>query len=262
MKIAVLGANGFVGRSLANHFETRYNVVRATRQHTDLLSAEAVRNLLDQSYYDLVINAAAVMRDNTGIADTHNNLGIFMNFFAYPRFGKFINLASGAEYDRTRDINCADPTEILTHLPQDSYGCGQNIKSRLVLERNNFYNLRIFNCFGTGESSARLFPRLLSAGKTFEIRDDRFFDYFSIQDLCRVVESFAQNNFAVRDVNCVYEQKHRISEVADLFCTIKNINTTLEIVSTSTNNYTGSAAPLSSLGLALRGLEQGFKDYE
>lgn len=263
MKIAVLGANGFVGSSLTKFLSTKYEVVPVTRKTVDLLNPDQVKSYLEQQKFDVIINAAAVMTDNAALADTRNNLGIFMNFHSNAHlFKKFINLASGAEYDRTQDINNADESLIFERIPQDSYGFGQNIKSRLAVQTPGFYNLRIFNCFGTGEIETRIFPVFLKKKSKFEINDDRYFDYFSIQDLCKVVDSFVINDHVVYDVNCVYMNKYKISEAIARFAEIRGIKSNFVINSTSKNNYTGSGKKLNSLGIELDGLEKGFKDYE
>jgi nucleoside-diphosphate-sugar epimerase len=262
MKIAVLGANGFVGSNLVSHLLCNHLVTMVTRQTVNLLNPAAVKQFLEIQQFDIVINAAAIMTDKTVLADTRNNLGIFMNFYNNSHlFKKFINLASGAEYDRATNIDCVDESEIFNRLPADSYGFGQNIKSRLSVEKPGFYNLRIFNCFGPGEIQTRIFPKLLKSKTKFEITDDRYFDYFSIRDLCRVVDSFVTEDHVVYDVNCVYKDKHKISQAAELFAAVKQLKREIIVTSTSENNYTGSHINLYSLNLRLDGLEKGFKEY-
>lgn len=263
-KIAVLGAKGFVGSNLVHHLSKHNTVFPVTRTTIDLLDAGQVADFLKEQQFDIVINAAAVMTDNSAVTDTRNNLGIFMNFYHNRTyFKKFINLASGAEYDRSKNIDYAKEETITNCLPGDSYGFGQNMKSRISAETPGFYNLRIFNCFGKGEPQTRIFPKLLTdTSNAFTISDDRYFDYFCIQDLCTVVEHFVDNNELVYDVNCVYKNKYKISEVTKMFLTLHKINKKIIIESTSDNNYTGSGERLSDLELPLIGLEQGLKNYE
>ena len=93
--------------------------------------------------------AAAMMTNDDGIIDARNNFGMFMNFYDNRSlFGKFINTASGAEFDRTTNIDNVSESEIFNRMPRDSYGWGQNMKSRICAQTDNFYNIRIFNCFG------------------------------------------------------------------------------------------------------------------
>lgn len=263
MKIAVLGAKGFVGSNIVKFLSTKHNVVPVTRKTVDLLDPDKVKTFLEKEKFDVVVNAAAVMTDEHAFSDTRNNLGIFMNFYNNAKlFNKFINLASGAEYDRTRNIDKADESLIFERMPHDSYGYGQNIKSRLATEKPGFYNLRIFNCFGKGESSTRVFPTFIAKKADFEIVGDRYFDFFSIQDLCKVVDSFVENNHVIYDVNCVYMKKYKISEIVRLFAQVRGLQPDFKVFSESQNNYTGSGEKLNSLGIELEGLEKGFRDYE
>ena len=263
-KTAGLGAKGFVGSNLVRHLSQHNTVFPVTRATIDLLDADQVAEFLKEQQFDIVINAAAVMTDNSAVTDTRNNLGIFMNFYHNRKyFKKFINLASGAEYDRSKNIEDAEEETIANCLPTDSYGFGQNMKSRISAETPGFYNLRIFNCFGKGEPNTRIFPKLLTDTLDgFAISNDRYFDYFCIQDLCTVVEHFVDNTELVYDVNCVYKNKYKISEVAKMFLTLHKIDKEIIIESTSDNNYTGSGTKLAALELPLLGLVQGLKNYE
>jgi GDP-L-fucose synthase len=261
MKIAVLGANGFVGRNLAEHLEQTHEVVRVTRQTLDLIDPVAVHMFLKENMFDIVLNCAAVMTNNESIDDARNNLGLFMNFYANSNFfKKFINMASGAEFDRSNSIDYAPEGLIFSKQPKDSYGWGQNIKSRMCAQSMNYYNIRIFNCFGPGEQPTRLLSKYNREGQ-IEISNDRYFDYFSIQDLKKVVQHCIENDWPINDVNAVYERKYKISEIIIKYDRIHNRLPKLEIISTSENNYTGDSSALNSLGIELDGLEKGLEQY-
>ena len=261
MKIAVLGANGFVGRNLARHLINNHHVTPVTRDILDMLNPNAVTMFLKEGTFDVIINCAAIMTNDESLNDARNNLGIFMNFYNNRElFGKFINTASGAEFDRSTNIDCVIESDIFNHMPKDSYGWGQNLKARLSAKTDNFYNIRIFNCFGYGELETRLFSRFLKQGH-IEISNDRYFDYFSINDLCKVVDYYIKQTLPISDVNAVYENKIKISEALELFCKVCNIEPTFKVISTSFNNYTGSSLGLKTLGIELDGLEKGFGDY-
>jgi nucleoside-diphosphate-sugar epimerase len=261
MKIAVLGSRGFVGRNIASHLGMSHDVTGVTRDTINMLDPIAVKKFLEDNLFDVIINCAAVMTNDETLHDARNNLGMFMNFYNNGElFGKFINTASGAEFDRTMNIDMMLESAIFNRMPSDSYGWGQNIKSRLCVDKDNFYNIRIFNCFGYGELDSRIFPRLIRQ-KQMEITNDRYFDYFSIQDLCKVVEHCIDNDWPIKDVNAVYPDKHKISQVLSLFCKVKNLQPNLKIVSEGLNNYTGSGLSLQTLGIKLDGLEKGIRDY-
>jgi nucleoside-diphosphate-sugar epimerase len=261
MKIAVIGARGFVGSNVARHLSNSHTVVPVTRNTLDLLDPIAVKDFLKREMFDVVVNCAAVMTDNNSIHDARNNLGMFMNFYQNSNyFGKFINTGSGAEFDRTLDINSILESQLFSRMPKDSYGWGQNIKSRLCYDKKDFYTIRIFNCFGTGEPDTRIFPRLLREG-SLEISNDRYFDYFSIQDLNKVIDHCIEYTWSNKDVNAVYEQKYKISEVIDKFCKVNQLDPNFKVVSTNNNNYTGSGHLLSTMSINLDGLEKGLKEY-
>ena len=254
MKIAILGSNGFVGGSLSQALKHKHTIIDVSRQTLDLLDSADVTEWLGKNKFDVIINAAAVM--NNTHTDTHNNLGLFMNFFNAPDlFGRFINLGTGAEFDRRTSIDNAAEEDIFKVLPADSYGFGQNIKSRLCYERDNFYTLRIFNCFGTNEADTRILKR-----SEFKITD-RYFDYFGIDDLITVVEHYLTADNLPKDINCVYENKIRVSDFVKLYCKLKNDTRNIDIVEGIDINYTGSAKKLSKLKLNLLGVEKCLINY-
>jgi GDP-L-fucose synthase len=262
MRIAVLGANGFVGSSIFKYFSKDNFVIPFTRNNINMLDPVQVANSLKGSNYDVIINCASHTSGISSFNDVRNDLGLFMNFYnSSDLFGKFINISSGAEFDRARDLFNTKEVELFDRLPSDSYGFSQNVKSRLCSEKDNFYNLRIFNCFGNGEISTRIFPRYLARSGSLEITNDRYFDYFCIQDLCTVVKEFAINNQLVKDVNCVYKEKFKISQVLEKFCQVNNLPSEFNVTSNSSTNYTGSGELLDSLKFDLIGLENGLASY-
>jgi nucleoside-diphosphate-sugar epimerase len=263
MKIAVLGSNGFVGSNLTNYLNNFYDVNAINRKSLDLLSHDEVKKYLEKNCFDVIINCATTMiEDQTSLVDTRNNLSLFMNFFNNSNlFGKFINLGSAAEYDRLQNIENIEEEQIFNRLPIDSYGYGQNIKTRLCYEKGNFFGLKIFNCFGKGEKETRVFPRMLTQ-KNFTI-SDRYFDFFYIKDLCTVVDHHIKGLIPLecKDINCVYQEKVKISEACKKFIKAQRLKTELIFEKESNISYTGSGTKLQKLNLPLLGLEKGMEDY-
>jgi len=260
MKIGIIGANGFIGGRLYRHFAPKYSVTAITRQTVDLLDFYQLQSYLIAHKFDCLILSASTMKNET--SDLKNNLGIITNLLLNrSKFGKLINLASGAEYDRQRDINKFDETELFNSIPIDYYGLSQNLRSRICLSTPNFYNLRIFNCFGLNEIKTRIFPKFILAENEFTIYNDRYFDYFSIQDLGIVIDHYICNDKIYKDINCVYKEKYLISEVLTKFKEIHQISTSINVSNTVSNNYTGDGTKLANMHLDIAGLEHGLKNY-
>ena len=226
MKIAVVGSNGFIGRNILSALKIKgHEVESLNRDNIDLLNPSSVKLWLTVNRPNIIINCAAIMKDNNSINDCRNNLAIFINFFNNAHlFDKFIDTGSGAEFDRTTNIENISVNNLFDCIPFDSYGFGQNIKSRMCRERDNFYTLRIFNCFGRGELNTRIIPKFLASNTTFKIINDRYFDYFGIQDLITVVNHYVENKVLCNDINTVYMNKVKISEMLYLYCKVHNID--------------------------------------
>jgi GDP-L-fucose synthase len=256
MKIAVLGANGFIGQVICKHFESRgYEVHALTRSNIDLTDFTAVSNWLKTVQPDSVVNCATAM--NTDVYDNvykdiRNNVSIFLNFYNNSKyFNKFINVGSGAEFDRTKNIESALETDIMLSMPNDSYGFSKNIISRAVLEHDKFYTLRLFGCFHRSEPNFRLFKRVAN-GEAVSIIDKQF-DYFSAQDFCTVLEHYVNNQAEHKDINCVYKEKLYLSQVLSKLRPVA-------IIGQDALNYTGNGDRLASLNLPLLGLEESIKE--
>lgn len=262
MKIALLGSRGFIGSNIVHRYKDLHELHLPTRDTIDLLDSDQVKKYLKQHNFDVVINCAASFGDQSLLADTRNNLGIFLNFYHHSDlFGKFINTGSGAEFDLSTDINCADEDSIFDCIPNDSYGFGHNVKSRMCRNKENFYTLRIFGCFGKNEKSSRLFSKLTYVKDTFMIDQDRYFDYISVHDLITILDYYVYNNCKIKDVNCVYKEKLLLSEVVNKFKEAHNLSTELRTSSRHSKNYTGNSYLLESLGIPLDGLDHGIKNY-
>jgi len=267
MKIAVLGANGYLGKFLVNSLlADNYNVLPVTRETLILTNYSEVNRWLEVNKPNVVINCATAVsitdvRDNKiNYDDLRNNINIFLNFYNNDNlFDRFINIGSGAEFDKSIDITNAQESDILTSQPIESYGYSKNLISRLVLEKDKFCTLRLFGCFGSTESSIRLFPQLKT--KSLINIEDRQFDYFSVRDFYNVIRHYLNNKIIYKDINCVYKEKYWLREIVEIFKHHHNLPAVITVTSTG-KNYTGNGDRLSYLNLKLNGLEKSIKEYE
>lgn len=258
MKVAVLGANGFLGKFLASQLNKKgYIVYPVTRNELDLTNFLSVTNWLENIKPNAIVNCA--ISSNIDINsfvcnDVQNNLNIFLNFYTNSHnFDKFFNIGSGAELDRRYNIHTASELDIFTAQPKDSYGYSKNVISKLSTQNEKFYTLRLFGCFHISEPKFRLFNRVAS-GEKVKITD-RQFDYFSAYDFFTVLDYLLNNDSLYKDFNCVYEDKLYLSQI------LNKLNP-VEVVEKTTYNYTGLGKRLSDLNLKLLGLDKSIEAYK
>ena len=139
MKILITGTNGYIGKSLTKKLKDKYKIVALTRQLVDLTNYQDVHNFFKDKYFDVVIHCAVVggsrLKEDTW-NDLDTNLIMYYNLLqCRSHFNKFIHLGSGAEI----------------FLKETPYGLSKHIIRKSVLEKNNFFNIRIFGVFDENE---------------------------------------------------------------------------------------------------------------
>ena len=109
--VAILGARGFVGKSLNKYLDGRYNVLPITRADFNLLDSDAVKSFLQKKKIDVVINCANQGGSRKTGYDSEksdvigNNLKMFFNIEkCLTKDMKLINFGSGAQYNKARDL--------------------------------------------------------------------------------------------------------------------------------------------------------------
>jgi nucleoside-diphosphate-sugar epimerase len=264
MRIAILGANGYLGSYLLEHLVHNHYIIPVTRDTVNLSSYNDVDNWLEKEHPNVIINAATsgggARVNDINYTDVQTDLGIFFNFYNNPKCPRYINIGSGAEFDRRTVIHNVKEENIVYCHPLESYGFTKNIIARAVLNRNNFYTLRLFGCFDSSEPNIRLFKRFL-AGKISGV-EDKIFDYISAEDFARIVEYYCNTEQPeFNDINCVYYEKYLISDYLKMINTYRKTEIPFTITNKVWGYYTGSGKKLAKLNLKLKGLEEGLKNY-
>lgn len=259
-KVSVIGSSGFLGNFISNNLK-EFEIIRITRNNLDLLNFKSVRKWLEETNPDVIINCAIAGGNNrtsdlnkANLSDAQNNLVAFLNFYNNSDLvKKYINIGSGAEFDVRNNIDCFEESQIFNHIPDESYGFSKNIISRLIYEKSQYYTIRLFGCFDSTEAETRLFKKVLN--KKIENYLDRKFDYISAKDFLKVLKHFILNDNLPKDINCVYSEKKKLSEILSFFKT--------EVISTDIDNrnYTGDSKNIQSLNINFDGLEKGIEEY-
>ena len=257
MNILVTGGSGFIGSCVSNFLKehTFHIIYSPGRKELDVLNLECLRDYINSKKINLVIHTAITGGRRTSVDNAevfYKNILMFENLLAaiHPDI-KIINIGSGSEFDKRRDLTNTKEVELGNFVPIDYYGFSKYVIAKKIGEYENIVNLRIFNCFGINEVPNKFIMNAMK-NKKIVIDIDKYMDFFYIEDLCKVVQyyiNFPSFNRLIRDINCVYMQKYMLSDIAKIIGTP-------EIVIEKTNglNYTGDGEILNDLRLPFFGL--------
>jgi UDP-glucose 4-epimerase len=263
-KVCILGSTGLVGKTLVENLSKSYELHTPTRATLDLMDTSAVLAYFDQNRFDVVINCAADTRTQMVVSPEVlcNNVGIFTNLFAARNsYKRLINFGSGAEFDRVTTIHNTKEEELFLNFPTDIYGMSKSVCSRIACNTENMYTLRLFGVFGPNDPPRRLL-KLVESGEPLSL-DDKYFDYYYVNDVVPVVEYYIDTEFPkYKDINLVYKEKTLISYFVHTFCEIHNLSKhNIKVNTQSSMDYTGNGDKLAELNLPLQGMEEGLKKY-
>lgn len=196
MSICVLGADGFIGRNLVKDLGVRgYG-----RRDVDLLDSKAVNAFFDSHTFDVVVHCAAVggsrlKKDEPDVF--FKNVMMFENVARHAsKFKRFIWFSSGAAL----------------HAPESPYGFSKVVCEKLARFVPNCQVLRLYGCYGVDEPPTRFISSCLR-GLT-HIEENRYFDFFWVGDIHKVVTNFKTCDGKVRDL--VYKTKWKLFDVAKM----------------------------------------------
>ena len=260
----IVGAEGFIGSFLSDKFSSTYNIYKITKGSIDVLDVDCVYKFLKENNFDIILNCLTFGgKQQVNVVDhkiLKDNLTLFNNFLLNSdKFSHFINIGSGSEFDTSSNINNALEIDIFNSTPKQSYSFSKNLIARSIFYNNKFTTLRLFGCFGSHEPDIRLLKKYIVNGSVDIV--DRFFDFISIQDFSAILQYVLGERITSFDVNCVYDEKIKLSLFLSKYDQALNKKSTFNISGVSDLNYTGDSTKLSSLQLNLLGLEGSFKKH-
>ncbi len=270
MRILITGASGFIGKYLKTYLSNNHEVLAPSSAELDLTNTCLVNKFFEHQQFDAVIHTAIRGRNNVQDVSSeiaNDIVSMFVNLISNRQHYKtLINFGSGAEFGLDRSIDTSAEDDILTVIPIEGYGLGKNIVARTIQGIPNFYNLRVFSCFDPSEDANRLitkFKKICEQDGIFELAQNRYVDFVSLQDIATVVNAALNNQLAYTDINIVYQNKLLLSDLLSTYCQIHNIDTKhLVITGTSNKHYTGNGDRLASLNLNLEGIRPTLKRYK
>lgn len=193
MKILITGSNGFIGKNIKEHFQTKFNEIFAPKRgELNLLDNNAVESYIKTNNFDVIIHCCVTL---TSIEE---NLEMYFNIERLSdSFGKLICIGSGAEFDGKNYLPKMGEDYFNKYIPlkSDIYGYSKyEIAKDILKKKRNIYNLRVFGIFGKYEDYRR---RLISnnickllCGQNIVLNKNGCFDYMYVNDFSKIVEMF------------------------------------------------------------------------
>ena len=259
MKILITGGNGVIGKFLTKKLKD-HDVYVPTRQVVDFTNREQVDLLFSShNHFDLVIHCAAIggsrlYKDGSDVLD--DNLKMYYNILHHKnRYDKFITFGSGAEM----------------HSSDTSYGLSKKAIAQSVMGTYNFYNIRIFGLFGEGELETRFIRSAITKyiNKTpIIIHDNKFMDFFYMEDLWTLVKYYIDTQHPPKVVDCVYtKNKMSLNGIAKYVNELGDHKVEImqkrDIRHMFPEKYVGEEKTLENLPIKLIGFKEGLKlEYE
>ncbi len=198
MKILLTGVNGFVGKNIYEKLRNEYDFLAPTRLELDLTDGKKVDDFFNKNKIDVVIHAA-IVGGSTAAEQVDSalsqNLRMFFNIVRNKhKFGKMINLGSGAEYDKSKSIVDVKESDFDKNIPVDDYGFFKYICSKYIEGQDDIVSLRIFGLFGKHEDYRyRFISNAICqnlAGLPITISQNVYFTYVYIDDFVKIVDFF------------------------------------------------------------------------
>ncbi len=222
-KILVTGGTGFIGKNiLLSYLKDKYELFAPTRAELDCSDDESVKQYFIQHSFEVVIHSAIKpghrnAGDTTGLLYTNSRM--MFNLLKYrDRWGKLLNMGSGAIYDMRHYVPKMKESYFGTYIPADEHGFTKYIFGKILPNLDAVYDFRIFGIFGKYEDYAIRFISNAICKTIFDLpvslQQNRKFDYLYIKDLMPVLEYFIEHDPKEKAFNITPDNSIELLEIA------------------------------------------------
>ena len=252
-KILLTGSGGFIGRNILEHFRTRYDVFAPRSYELNLLDTAAVDDYFRKHQFDAVIHAGCKpghrnAKDPTALF--YSNVRMFENLARQQgRWGKLINLGSGAIYAVSADNRLVGEEEIFTRCGADDHSFCKYVVQKRIESLPCAVDLNIFGIFGKYEDwQIRFISNAICKtlfGLPITLRQNRRFSYLYVNDLMPVLEWLLENTPQYKSYNVTPDTETELLQAAQLVKEISGADVPVIVGKEGYGlNYSGSNARL------------------
>ena len=225
MKILLTGANGFIGRNIAeSYLAEKYEIIVPRSFELNLTDQESVDDFFKNRQFDVVIHSAGKpghrnSNDSTGIF--YANTRMFFNLLNHQdKYKKLINIGSGAIYDMRHYQSKMKEKYAGVHIPVDEHGFCKYVIDKHIELIDNVVDFRVFGIFGKYEDYAIRFISNAICKAIFDLpitlRQNKKFDYLYIDDLMPIMEFFIENDTNYKAYNITPNNSVELLKIAEI----------------------------------------------
>lgn len=211
MNILITGGNGYIAQSLYTALKDIHSITLVNRSTFDVTNQRQVNEWFIDKYFDVVIHTAIsggsrLKEETTTVLD--QNLQMYYNLLNNrDHYGKFITFGSGAEL----------------YSQNTFYGLSKHIIRTSLLDKDDFYNIRIFAVFDEHELPTRFIKANLLRyinKQPMQIFQDKKMDFFYMEDFINLVRQYVEQNDLLKEINCTYERTYNLSDITEFINTL------------------------------------------
>lgn len=245
MNVLITGGNGYIAKSLYHILNDVYNVTSITRNNFDLTDYSKTCSWFEGKSFDAVIHTAInggsrLQQEDQTVFD--KNMKMFSNLVQNKhRFSKLISFGSGAE---------------LFH-GDTPYANSKREIAKQIQELDQFYNLRIFAVFDEDELNTRFIKSNIIRyikKEPIVIHKNKVMDFFYMKDLVSLVNYYIKTETPPKTINCSYEQKYTLSNIANKINNLLNHKVDIEVQQPDLDFYCGE---YTNVPVTYSGLDKG-----
>jgi nucleoside-diphosphate-sugar epimerase len=208
LKILITGGNGYIAKSLFNALNEKYDITLITRETFDLRDQLATSRFFENKFFDIVIHTAVAggSRLRIDLVDAMDaNLTMYYNLLAQrSHYNKFIHFGSGAE----------------DYMSDQFYGKSKSIIAASMLEKERFYNIKVFGVFDENELDTRFIKANIInyiKQKPLVVYHEKKMTFFYMKDLIMLVDHHIKTDpRSLMPVSyCGYVTDYSLTEIAE-----------------------------------------------